>query len=238
MSYLKNDIYFSSTLERHEIHEEEIIEKVLYNIVKDSQVILDIGAHCGSHSVIYSRINPNSNIFSFEPQKTMFNILNKNIKDNNLKNIKTFNTALGNKKCKSFMSSYCSHGPNMNIPINNSEMFNLGSLQIGKNGEEIEINRLDDYDFGKVDYIKIDTEGFETYILDGGIKLIERYKPVLFLELDRVPITQDMNGSYFSTSKTASQILEDLGYVKYLVDNMDNYLCFNKQNPNHFKYIQ
>jgi hypothetical protein len=47
-----------------------------------------------------------------------------------------------------------------------------------------------------------------------------------------------MNDSYIPISKSASQLLLDLGYVKYPVDNLDNYLCFNKNNPKHFKYIQ
>jgi FkbM family methyltransferase len=238
MSYLKNDLYFSGALFRNEIHEEEVIERCLYDIVKESKVIIDIGAHCGSHSIIYSKINSSASIFAFEPQKVMYDILCKNIEDNNIKNIKTFNNALGNKRCKSSMSKYCSHGPNMSIPINHSLPFNLGSLQVGKGGEEIEISRLDDYDFQNVDYVKIDTEGFEPYILDGAIRLIEKYKPVLFLELERVPTTEDMNDSYIPISKSASQILLDLGYVKYPVDNLDNYLCFNKSNPKHFKYIQ
>jgi hypothetical protein len=238
MSYLKNDLYFSGALIRNEIHEEEVIERCLYDIVKESKVIIDIGAHCGSHSIIYSKINSSASIFAFEPQKVMYDILCKNVEDNNITNIKTFNTALGNKKCKSSMSKYCSHGPNMSIPINHSLPFNLGSLQVGKGGEEIEISRLDDYDFENVDYIKIDTEGFEPYILDGAISLIEKYKPVLFLELERVSTTEDMNDSYIPISKSASQILLDLGYVKYPVDNLDNYLCFNKSNPKHFKYIQ
>jgi len=238
MSYLKNDLYFSGALIRNEIHEEEVIGRCLYDIVKESKVIIDIGAHCGSHSIIYSKINPDVNIFAFEPQKVMYDILCKNIEDNNITNIKTFNNALGNKRCKSFMSRYCSHGPNMNIPINDSLLFNLGSLQIGKGGEEVEMFRLDDYDFENVDYIKIDTEGFEPYILDGAIRLIEKYKPVLFLELERVSTTEDMNDSYIPISKSASQLLLDLGYVKYPVDNLDNYLCFNKNNPKHFKYIQ
>ena len=36
MSYLKNDLYFSGALIRNEIHEEEVIERCLYNIIKDS----------------------------------------------------------------------------------------------------------------------------------------------------------------------------------------------------------
>ena len=237
MSYLKNDIYFSDTLSRNEIHEQEIIEKYLSEIVKDSKVILDIGAHCGSHSIIYSKLNPNCKIYSFEPQKAMYELLNKNIQDNHITNIETFNVALGNKKCHFTMSSNCSHGPNMNVNINQTMQFNLGSLQIGKGGETIEINRLDDYDFGSVDYIKIDTEGFEPFIIDGGMELIKKYKPFLFLELNRSPITEDMKDSYLPVNKNIIITLIDLGYRKHLIDDYDNFLCFNRHNQKHISHM-
>ena len=37
----------------------------------------------------------------------------------------------------------------------------------------------------KVDYIKIDTEGWEYFILQGATNILKKYKPVLQLEWNR-----------------------------------------------------
>ena len=35
----------------------------------------------------------------------------------------------------------------------------------------------------KIDYIKVDTEGFEIEVLKGGEKMIEEYKPFVHVEV-------------------------------------------------------
>jgi hypothetical protein len=141
--YLHNDIAFVNSLYNGKIFDEDLIENNLIEIIKKSKIILDVGAHCGSHSIVYSKINPNSIIYAFEPQNKLFKILNKNIDNNNIKNIITYNLALGNKKCDASMSSYCLDGPNTDIKVNDDTYFNLGGLQVGKGGELIEIDCID-----------------------------------------------------------------------------------------------
>ena len=50
---------------------------------------------------------------------------------------------------------------------------------------EVEIDTLDNIFYNndiKVDFIKIDTEGYEYNILKGGEKTIKKYKPIIQLE--------------------------------------------------------
>ena len=52
----------------------------------------------------------------------------------------------------------------------------------------IHVTTLDHYvkrkNINRIDLIKIDVEGYELNVLRGGIKSIEKFKPILFIELD------------------------------------------------------
>lgn len=220
MMYYKYDIHFVEELNKGFIYEENMIETQLINFIKKSNIILDIGSHCGSHSIIYSKINPNAQIYAFEPQEKMFNILNMNISINNITNIKTFNLALGNKKCLAYMDNICRDGPNQNIDINQPDAyFNFGGLQIGVNGEPIVIDILDNFNFGKIDFIKIDVEGFESFVIDGGINSIIKYRPFIFFEHTNRSVTPDMINYYNNIDYSIIDKLISLNYIIKQVDS-------------------
>ena len=56
----------------------------------------------------------------------------------------------------------------------------------------------------RADFFKVDSEGFEDEILGGAVGLIERFKPVIYIEL---------SAQHLSASQKAAQILMDLGYT-------------------------
>jgi FkbM family methyltransferase len=230
MMYRHNDIAFVTELARGKIYEEGIIENLLGPFIKKANIIADVGAHCGSHSVIYSRLNPNCKIFSFEPQKKLFQILNMNIKNNDIKNVQCFNLALGNKTCESSMNAKCVDGPNTNCALNDEQVFNFGGLQIGIGGEPISIIKMDDFDFGgTVDFIKIDVEGFESFVVNGGERTITRDHPTIFFEHNEKIVTKEMDGSYENVQKNIVDFLLAQGYAVNAVllngANTGNYLA-------------
>jgi hypothetical protein len=45
------------------------------------------------------------------------------------------------------------------------------------------IRRLDNLDLPHIDYIKIDAEGYEIEVVKGGLKLVEKYKPLIHVEV-------------------------------------------------------
>jgi hypothetical protein len=64
----------------------------------------------------------------------------------------------------------------------------------------------------RVDFIKIDVEGFEQSVLDGGETVIERDRPVMLIEIaDRVEGSSFRNPSYAETLTW----LEEHGYTTY-----------------------
>lgn len=126
------------------------------------KVILDIGGNIGITSVYLSRIFPKAKIYSFEPLKENFDLLEKNIQ--NYKNITAFNFGLGsnNGSFKIYLSD-------------NPENYGGASLYPDENGNdsgsfsECDVKNINDFldenNIYSIDLIKIDTEGAEFEIL-------------------------------------------------------------------------
>ena len=115
------------------MYEQDIIlEKIVPHLKKRNiKIILDIGAHIGSHSLIYSQMFPDSKIYCFEPQKEIYEILETNINDNNLHNVKNKNICLGHKVCDTNMSKFLYDGYNLEVSYNTKRTFNYGGIGLG-----------------------------------------------------------------------------------------------------------
>ena len=81
----KNDTCVADSL-RIGILFEKFVVSFVKNFINPTKNIIDLGANIGTHSIIYSNYTK-GNIYSFEPQKIVFDILQKNIELNNCKNI-------------------------------------------------------------------------------------------------------------------------------------------------------
>ena len=154
---------------------------------KNSSIIIDAGANLGIFSFFAHHLNKESKIYAFEPTKKIFDLLSKNVKNNNLQdNIYPQNFALGDKKGAA------------EIVINNEESF--GSLGMGGNvvsdsglmknkavggtqKETIQMTTIDDFveknNLKKVDFIKIDTEGYEKQVIKGAENTINQFSPTI-----------------------------------------------------------
>lgn len=55
--------------------------------VPSNPIIYDIGANIGNHTIYFKKYYDANKIYSFEPVPANFELLNKNIQENNLKNI-------------------------------------------------------------------------------------------------------------------------------------------------------
>ena len=75
--------------------------------IQNKDIIIDIGGHVGLFALYASQFCKNGQIYSFEPVIENYNLLLKNVEDNNLTNIKVFNTAVSknNGKINLFLNS-------------------------------------------------------------------------------------------------------------------------------------
>lgn len=188
-----------------------------YNSIKEisEPVIFDIGANIGTFTTWMAKAFPNGKIYSFEPQRTVFQMLSGNAAINNLYNVYTYNIALGRENTKIEFEE-----PDYFFK-NDFGTFSLVEnilQQKTKNKITVEIKTLDTfleyYNISKVHLLKIDAEGMDLDILIGGNKTIKKNLPVIFIEHydNRKSILNDIK-----------EYLNNFDYYYELIDN--NILC-------------
>lgn len=170
--YYPLDLIQSHIVEQNSFFEEDIL-KELDSYIPRGAVVLDCGANIGNHTVYWLKKSSQniSKVYCFEPIKSTFEILSKNIELNGLQS-KTvlYNIGLNDKDTSGIIAKY------------NRENIGATSLKEGKG--EIELKRLDDVVLGEktIDFMKIDVEGMECFLLDGAIKILKKHKPLIFIE--------------------------------------------------------
>ncbi|RZJ78470.1 MAG: FkbM family methyltransferase [Flavobacterium sp.] len=154
---------------------EGFIKEQFKTYISTGDTVLDIGANIGFHSLYFSElVGSGGKVICFEPVLTNFNKLKSNIILNQAENIWPHNIALGNK--------------NENISIAADEnSTNPGSFNLfERGGDEEIICRIGDEVLAreKVNFIKIDVEGYESYVIGGLIETITNNRPKILFEYD------------------------------------------------------
>jgi FkbM family methyltransferase len=177
-----DDLKFSICLDpKNGFVDEEIFlndcyEPEILNLIKKhsnkKNVFLDIGANIGQHSLFSSFFF--KEVISFEPINKLYLQIKKSIKQNNIKNIKVHKFGLSN------------NNETKNIKINFS---NIGSSSILDTEEKFDLEekiKLKKLDLilknKKIDFIKMDIEGYEYFAFLGMENLIGKYKPKIIFE--------------------------------------------------------
>jgi len=144
------------------------------NIVSDSNCI-DIGCHKGEILEILLKLAPKGQHFAFEPIPPMFSELKKRFTENTT----ILPYALSDKEGSSTFH-YVKNAPaysgikQRKYDIENPEIEKI----------EVQLKKLDDIIplETKIDLVKIDVEGAEYGVLKGGVKLLNKNKPLIVFE--------------------------------------------------------
>jgi FkbM family methyltransferase len=196
---------------------------------KDKIIFWDIGANIGLYSIYNSLKNTNSQTISFEPSTSNLRVLSRNISINNLQNkIKIFPIALTNKKNKFlFMKegqfieggALNSFGENYNFEGKNF-ISKMNYTTFGTN-----INFLIDNNILEIpDYIKIDVDGIEHLILEGGDKYL-RNKKIKSISIE-------INENFFEQYKKVLNIMKMSKFK--MLHKKQNENVFNRDRKNKF----
>lgn len=148
---------------------------------KDSLIFWDIGANIGLYSIYNSLKNKNSTTIAFEPSTSNLRVLSRNISINNLDNkIKIFTPPLSNVENKfltmkesTFQEGGATHSFGESFDFEGKKFSSKMNYKIfGTNINFLIDNKILDIP----NYIKIDVDGIEHLILEGGSKYLKDKK--------------------------------------------------------------
>ncbi|MCL5072643.1 MAG: FkbM family methyltransferase [Actinobacteria bacterium] len=165
------DVGVSHSLIKNGHYEHNELLFMKKKIPKDG-IVVDVGANIGNHTVLFAKkVGKKGRVFTFEPDTYNNNLLETNVKLNGLKNVTIVKGALGGKSGEDKLYLHATL-------FGDHRTYKFGS---GGDYKVINIFTIDDYFKGfnkNIDFIKMDTQGAEPFILDGMVKKIKRQKHI------------------------------------------------------------
>lgn len=196
------------------MRDNEVINLIIKNLTPNS-VVLDIGANIGYYTIpIAKKISAlNGSVHAFEPVKENFFSLQNAVTKNRVeKNVVLNQFALGDYN-GSIEIVKTEEGKSGNAVLS----FNDSNYEKERTKETIEIKMLDDYinKLNRCDFIKVDIEGAEYFLIKGGTKFIEKFKPVIYGEFNAFFLRK-----FGYTLLDVWKILAPMGYEAYVEDRI------------------
>lgn len=160
--------------EQQDWFEDEI--KFLREIARPDMRFIDIGANYGLYSLSIANICRDGHVWSYEPGGATAGYLNESIAANRFHHVTLINKALSNKA-----------GAGRLRTGDNSELNALTDTDDAGRGETVELTTLDAesacYDWREIDLVKIDAEGHELQVLEGGLRFLSTASPLVMCEI-------------------------------------------------------
>ena len=162
----------------------EIELSLMSKFIMEGDVVFDIGANIGAFTVPLSKkVGKFGEVYAFEPQKLIYDILQDNVNKNNLNNTRVYNVGVGEKEEELELND-----------IDYSKVGNFGGVSfkyesstftknIKNKKYKVRLTNLDQLiEIKKCNFIKMDVELMELDILKGGRKFLKKFRPILWIE--------------------------------------------------------
>lgn len=162
--------------------------QVLASLLQPGGVFIDLGANQGEFTVFAARlVGKDGRVFAFEPSPVMQQRLSKNIQLNGFEQVSIEPVAVADKPGR--LSLYSPTGAFEDGTIHDGlPTLYAQAGEAGNSTTEVAVTTLDAWQSARrparVDVIKMDIEGAELPALQGGLGLIQRFRPALIIELN------------------------------------------------------
>lgn len=189
--YNTNDVYVGRAIEKYG-EWGELEAKLFEQICQPGDRIIEAGANIGTHTMVLARlVGPEGRVYAFEPQRIVFQTLCANLALNTLTNVDTYHAALA------------SEAGHLRIPDIRYEMegnfagVSVDGFEAGSRVPKLVLDEVLD-EMVRLKLIKVDVEGMELEVLRGASKLIAKFRPILYVENDRMEKSEALIEYIFS----------------------------------------
>jgi FkbM family methyltransferase len=152
-------------------------------IIPKDAVIFDIGAHAGQFAKLFSKMAPQGRVYAFEPSPYALSVLRIALAVSGARNVVIEPRGLSDKPGVAVLTT----------PVKRRGGLGFGIAHLGDDADarasvshEVALTTLDDFsrDLARLDFIKIDVEGWELSALKGGAETLLRFKPAIYAEVN------------------------------------------------------
>jgi FkbM family methyltransferase len=199
---------------------------MLSQVLRPGMVFVDVGANMGLYTIFAARKVGEGTVLAIEPSTRECGRLLKNVEANSLSNVRLLQNAVSDSSRDADLlvaeDEWSGH--------NTLGAFAYDTPLAAK--ERVRTVRLDDIvlreGLSRVDIIKLDIEGAELLALKGAVGILERFRPLLLLEL--------ADGALLHQGCSSAQIwdfLRQTGYQIFSFDQQSGLPVPARQKPHH-----
>jgi FkbM family methyltransferase len=189
--------------------------------LESGQTVFDVGANVGLFALHAARaVGPTGRVFVFEPNPEVRRRLTRNLQLNRMTNVAVQLVALGDRigEAKLFLPGPGSSGgasllegwrdmvdatrPDVPAGEDDTTSVRLGTLD----------SFCEEHSIERIDSIKIDVEGLEPEVLEGGRRMLSSCRPKMLIEFNRPALS--VAGW---TAQAFLQLLGELGYEVFML---------------------
>jgi FkbM family methyltransferase len=183
--------------------------------VRPGDIVLDIGANIGAHTLHLARlVGSEGRVLAFEPTLYAFNKLRRNLALNVdiASRVTAEQIMLTDRPDETIEAEVYSSWPLDGGRGLHAKHLGRPEALTGSRAE-----RLDDYltntGIKRLDFVKLDVDGFECHVLGGSLTALKKFRPVVLMELSPYLLTE--------RGRSAAQlvsILKQAGYNLFRLD--------------------
>lgn len=191
------------------------MHNIFEKYINKESIVLEGGCHIGTHTLKLGLLG--KQVLSFEPMIKSNIILRENLKINNITNVTVYNEGLSNKTEVAYFEWIGHNNPGGSGLTNNP----MGKPNYEKNiktsNYPVNLITIDSLQLEKLDFIKLDVEGYEIKVIEGALDTIKKCNPIITME-----VWENFNGKYsLQHAKSTFKILLDNGYTIHHIRGPD-----------------